>query len=251
MLRAAASLIALSLVCSPAAAMVGGAGDASPSTGSRHVVMLVGSRGNLCTATALARDVVLTAAHCVAPGADYKVAEFFGTSTRPSLKGVARIVRHTQFSPAAYDAHRATVDLALVKLAEPLASNVTPATLGAAAAIKPGDRFIVTGLGVASPGDGRSSGTARSASLAATGTPGGLQLRLVDPATRNARPGLGACTGDSGAPVFAASPLAVVGVVTWSTAANNAAGCGGLTGVTPIGRYRPWIVETLRKLAAE
>ena len=80
----------------------------------------------------------------------------------------------------------------------------------------------------------------RTATLVATGQPGSLQIRLMDPATQNERAGLGACVGDSGAPVFtnAGGALAVIGVVSWSTGPKNAAGCGGLTGVTPLARYR-------------
>ena len=36
----------------------------------------------------------------------------------------------------------------------------------------------------------------------------------------------------------------VIGVVSWSTGANNTAGCGGLTGVTPLTLYRAWIERT-------
>jgi hypothetical protein len=36
-------------------------------------------------------------------------------------------------------------------------------------------------------------------------------------------------------------------VVSWSTGANNADGCGGLTGVTPLTLYREWIVQTAAK----
>ena len=46
------------------------------------------------------------------------------------------------------------------------------------------------------------------ATLAVTGKPGSLQIRLFDPATRNKRPGLGGCTGDSGAPAFESEPPA-------------------------------------------
>ena len=42
----------------------------------------------------------------------------------------------------------------------------------------------------------------------------------------------------------------VVGVVSWSTGANNSAGCGGLTGVTPLARYRDWIADTARQLGS-
>ena len=58
--------------------------------------------------------------------------------------------------------------------------------------------------------------------------------------------GLGACAGDSGAPAFRdiAGRLSIVGVVSWSTGPKLTAGCGGLTGVTPLALYRPWIERT-------
>jgi hypothetical protein len=42
--------------------------------------------------------------------------------------------------------------------------------------------------------------------------------------------------------------LAIMGVVSWSTGPNLSAGCGGLTGVTPLALYRGWILEAARKL---
>ena len=85
------------------------------------------------------------------------------------------------------------------------------------------------------------------ATLTVTGTPGSLQIRLIDIATKNQRIGLGGCTGDSGAPVFDGDGPLVIGVVSWSTAPNDEEGCGGLTGVTPLLLYRDWVVETARK----
>jgi len=238
------------LLGSPALAMVGGAPVATEAGSAGRAVLIVGSRGNSCTGTAIARDLVLTAAHCVLPGADYKLVEF-DAARRPRLKEVARIAHHPQFSLPALRAHRATADVALLKLAEPLPA-LSPAGIGAGGAVEPGDRFMVAGFGVTVRGDGRSGGILRSATLAATGRPGGLQLRLVDPAAGGDRPGLGACTGDSGAPVFdlrAGRPL-LIGVVSWSTGPGNSAGCGGLTGVTPLVRYRDWIVDAARRMGS-
>jgi secreted trypsin-like serine protease len=86
------------------------------------------------------------------------------------------------------------------------------------------------------------------ATLTVTGTPGSLQIRLIDIATKNQRIGLGSCTGDSGAPVFDGDGPLVIGIVSWATAPGDEEGCGGLTGVTPLLLYRDWIVETARKL---
>src|SRR5258708_10594088 len=112
-----------------------------------------------------------------------------------------------------------------------------------------GGRFSIAGMGVAMRGEGESGGTVRGAGLVATGQRGTLQIRLVDPVGQGARDGLGACTGDSGGPVFEdrhGTP-AIVGVVSWSTGPNGSAGCGGLTGVTPLTLYRDWILQTPRQ----
>jgi hypothetical protein len=234
----------------PASAIIGGAG-APPDSIARAVVLIVGSRGNFCTGAALARDLVLTAAHCVLPGAAYKIVEFEGGE--PKLRDVARVTAHPKFNLATMQAHRATADVALLKLAAPLA-RVEPAALhGPGLTVAPGDTFTIAGTGVAVRHDGKSGGTVRAATLVATGRPGTLQIRLFDPATRGEKPGLGACTGDSGAPVFRLvnGGYAIVGVVSWSTGPQNSDGCGGLTGVTPLALYRNWVTTTAKILGNE
>jgi hypothetical protein len=115
--------------------------------------------------------------------------------------------------------------------------------------IVPGSRFTIAGIGVTIRGDGSSGGTIRTAGLIATGKPGTLQIRLVDPVAPGAQGGLGACTGDSGGPVFEdrQGGPAIIGVISWSTGPNGSAGCGGLTGVTPLTLYRDWILQTARQ----
>jgi Trypsin len=149
----------------------------------------------------------------------------------------------------AITAHRATADVALLQLEAP-PNGRSAAMLGVPQVpIVAGSRFAIAGIGVAIRGEGSSGGTVRVAGLVATGQPGTLQIRLVDPAGRGTREGLGACTGDSGGPVFEdrqGSP-AIVGVISWSTGPNGSAGCGGLTGVTPLTLYRDWILQTARQ----
>jgi len=220
-------------------------GPTSPgSEVTRATVMITGSRGTFCTGTLIARDLVLTAAHCVQPGADYKLIEF-DPQRQPTLRDTSRIERHPKFSMQTFLANRATADVALIKLAAPAASSVTAPLFSGPLKVAPGDRITVAGYGLAVRGDGKSGGISRAAELVATGRPGNLQIRLVDPRTKGARPGAGACTGDSGAPAFAneGSRLAVIAVVSWSTGPNLTDGCGGLTGLTPLALYKSWITE--------
>jgi Trypsin len=247
MIRGAATLACTLAWSLPAAAMVGGAQPADDGAG-RAAVMLTGSHGTFCSGVALARDLVLTAAHCVLPGADYKLIEL-GAGRQPVLKDLSTIARHPEFDVNAVLRHRVTADVALLKLAAPL--KIVPAPLappGGSVAV--GDRFVVAGYGLTVRGDGKTGGAVRAAALVATGQPGTLQIRLADPATMGERAGLGACTGDSGAPVFRdiGGVLAVTGVVSWSTGPGDSEGCGGLTGVTPLARYRDWIIQQAAKM---
>jgi len=127
-----------------------------------------------------------------------------------------------------------------LKTAAALENDLTPI-------VAVGETLTVAGFGVTADGTARGLGLPRMATLGVTGQPGSLQIRLFDVATRNLRVGLGACTGDSGAPAFEPATEAVIGVVSWSTAPGDQQGCGGLTGGTPLLLYRDWVLDTARK----
>ena len=242
---AAAALLA----ASPSQAIVGGGAPQADGI-ARSVVTIVGSRGNFCTGSVIAPKVVLTAAHCVQPGAEYRIVDY--STGAPVLQNVKAVALHPGFRMEAMQAHRATADVALLQLEQP-AKGKAAAPLGMPnIPVAVGGRFTIAGIGVTVPGDGKSGGTVRVAGLVATGQPGTVQIRLVDPVGQGTRDGLGACTGDSGAPVFEdkqGGPV-VVGVVSWSTGPNGSAGCGGMTGVTPLTLYRDWILQTARQWGA-
>ena len=240
---AAAALLA----SSPSWAIVGGAPPAADSI-AHTIVTIVGSRGNFCSGALLAPKLVLTAGHCVQPGAEYRIVEY-DKDHKPQLKTVRRVAIHPSFSIQAILAHRATADVALLELDAPAKDRALVVLGVPQLPLGPGNAFSIAGIGVVLRGDGKSGGVVRSAPLVATGKPGTLQIRLMDPATQGIKAGLGACTGDSGGPVFEeqSAGAVTIGVISWSTAPNGAEGCGGLTGVTPLTLYRDWIVKTARE----
>jgi hypothetical protein len=247
-ISAGLALVAIVSPLQPARAIVGQAPPATAGFASA-VVTIVGSLGNFCSGVAIARNVVMSAAHCVHPGATYKVVTY-SQNRKPRMIDAVSIRLHPQFNATAIASHRATADIALLRLGENLPYTVSPVSIGAPRApITAGAAFVIAGIGVAVNGDGRSGGTVRAANLVVTGKPGNLQIRLVDPVTKGASGGLGACTGDSGGPVFEQQDgrYLVVGVISWSTGPNVSAGCGGMTGVTPLSLYRDWIEKMLQQ----
>lgn len=239
-MRALAALLAACLFTHPAAAIVGGA--SAPADVAAHTVMIVSTRGASCTGTVLAPDLLLTAAHCVGPKADYAVA-LVGNGP-VALIPVLRIGLHPGFSAEQFRTRRPTPDLALVKLAEPLPARFTPARLSGDASLPAkGTRFLLAGFGMTSDGAEKTAGTLRAVEAASIGSTGGIMLRL------SAEPGpAGACTGDSGGPAFANGVVA--GVIGWVTAAGGARGCGGVTGITLVGLQRDWLLSAARQMGS-
>jgi len=239
----AASALAL-LFASPAAAMVGGAAPAQPAI-ARHIVLITGTRG-LCTGVAIAPDLVLTAAHCVVRSANFRLTA--SDRRRFTAKDVAGVTPHPQYLSGSDGP-----DLALVRLAALPPAILPPAPLSdRRAPISAGERFLVAGFGITAPRDRKIPATPLAAELIATERPSSQRVSLVDPETLGEAAGLGACNGDSGGPVFEqrSGELALVGIVSWSRATDGEPGCGYITGVIPLPRYRYWIVETAAKMGA-
>ena len=240
------SLLAAVVLCTvlqgPAIALVGGAQIARGDI-VRQVVMIKGARGTHCTGTVLARDIVLTAAHCTSEATGLTVSRS-SDAGEESYKVVA-VVTNLQYDVRSHPKFQAAVDLALLKLESPL-SDPKPVMMRGRVPL-PGERFIVAGFGITASGSLAGLGTLQTATLIAVGEPSSLQLRLADPASRGgAVLGVGSCDGDSGGPVFGWSGdrFVLIGVLSWSNGPNMSTGCGGITGVTPLAPHREWIVKT-------
>lgn len=87
--------------------MVGGAAPAGKAGDA--IVLLVGSHDTSCSGVTLAPQIVLTAGHCVLPGANYKLVQF-DAGHRPVLKDISSVARHPQFDVNAVLRHRVTAD---------------------------------------------------------------------------------------------------------------------------------------------
>jgi Trypsin len=247
------SLLAAVVLCivfqPPAAALVGGAQLAQNDV-AQNVVMIGSARGAHCTGVMLARDIVLTAAHCTSDTTELTV--YRRTEAGAESDKVIAVAAHPQYDSGGYAKSQVAVDLALLRLALPL-SDPGPVVMRERVP-RPGERFVVAGFGDAAAGSSAGLGAPQTATLTAIGEPSTLQLRLADPASHGGTvAGLGSCKGDSGGPVFESGRgrLVLVGVLSWSNGPNMSMGCGGITGVTPIARHRQWIVKTTKRMGGK
>jgi hypothetical protein len=296
------------VLAAPALALVGPARQAPEFT--PYVVMALDNSGgdgrdaNFCTASVIAPDVVLTAAHCVSNlshtqvfyrGGQGRLALFdiasiawtlavtallvllalcFGRvrkragveiglvafilfggaltcyfwtdiATRLVFFDVASIAVHPEFRPKIGRKHLISIDLALLRLAEPLPSAFKPIELTNSSPVATGQPFRIAGFGRADESVSGTSGVLRAGILVASGPKSPILVWLTDPEGT----GLGGCTGDSGAPVLAIGHPALVAVAIRATG-NNGYLCGGVTEAVLIGPQMSWIRKTLQAWGA-
>lgn len=225
----------LSGLASPAGAVVGGSESAGPL--SRSAVMVLNSRGGMCSGVVLAPDVVLTAAHCVAGDGEFRV-HWRGDDGQPVLITPAARALHPLYVSNSVAERRRSIDLAMLRVPTPLPGRFGPAALASGPPAK-GSAVTLGGYGVAREGDARSTGTFRTAELAVVEPYGRSSILLWV----SGRRGVGACEGDSGGPI-AADGGAVAAVTSWA-AGEAQRGCGAMSQGVLVGPQRSWIDRTM------
>jgi hypothetical protein len=227
-LAAAALTAVLALASPPARAIVGGA--EAPAGGA---VMVLSSKGGVCTGVVLAPDTVLTAGHCAADAREHRV-HFRDAAGEPVLVEVAARAVHPGYDAGAATGRRRSIDLALLRTATPLPPRFAPVTLSTATP-RAGESLTLAGYGAARPGDPRSTGTYRSIGLPVIEPYGPSRILVWLKGGAG-----GACQGDSGGPV-AGPDGAVLALAAWVGGA-----CGGLTQGVLVGPQRGWIDQVLK-----
>ncbi len=234
--RAVLAAAVLCIAATPADAVVGPSRDGGH-LASRVLMVLQrqGASAGFCTGVVVGPKAVLTAAHCVPPGADLRI-HFRDEKGAPVLLKVARIMRHPGYRADAIARRQKSIDLAVVILVDPLPASFQAAEIGEPGPVAPGTPFRIAGFGLTREGEAASSGQLREAVLAARMPLSDVLLWADDPQGQ----GAGACTGDSGGPVLAGSVDRVVALTLWSAGVGGRR-CGTLTQSLWLAPYRDWI----------
>jgi len=182
------------------------------------------TRAPYCGGTLIARDRVLTAAHCV-QGADPGRVSVRVGGRRLAWRGAIFPTSYKEIpSPVAPDdpsASGTVDDIAVILLEQPV-TDISPAPIADPAPI-PGEPSLTLGKGRTGPGPSEGSPVVLAThQQVSDGCPAAYGATLFDPAkhlcTLDATPNAGqACAGDSGGPVMVQrnGGWAVAGLVTW------------------------------------
>ena len=228
------------LASGPSQALVGESDLNSPMAPHAVMVLTSSAKGaGFCTGVVIAREAVLTAAHCVTALA--KTMVFFKQGDAPVFLAPAAIAIHPAYKAQAPRTRERSIDLALIRTSAPLPAPFTPVMLDDRGAITVGASLGISGFGLTREGKGASGGVLHWGKLRARAPLSSILLWAEDP---NAR-GFGACEGDSGGPVFNLETNALVAITSWSEGEGKTH-CGKLTQAAWIAPQRAWMDGVLR-----
>ncbi len=247
--RLAGTALLTVATASPALAIMRGQVARDPNGLRQSVVRVESSTGELCSGAVIAPDLVLTAAHCVDESASYRVVVVDRRFRQRSVRAVAAAM-HPAFVAGTTPRTQPGVDLALIKLEQPLGGDFVPLDPRHAGRAGRGEPVAIAGFGVEAEGRKATARVLRQTRGVSLGT---LQVAnrvdvVVDGERLARTPGAGACRGDSGGPLVrgGAGGYQLVGIESWSSgamASRQRTACGGLTAVTPVADHASWIAN--------
>jgi clan AA aspartic protease (TIGR02281 family) len=237
-------LLTAALLCGVsehAMAIVGGTPDNRFSDRVAMVLTRDGGSAAFCSALVLNSRTLLTAAQCMRPLRDMAV-HYRDASGAAIIIPIDAAIAHPRYHPNAIKDRVESIDVAIVHTARPLGPHFIGGSIdGEIPAV--GEQVIISGYGATIEGNWEGSGILRIVTLP-VGEPASTVL-IWARATNETE--AGACSGDSGGPIWSADGKRVVAISTWAQA-KVGKGCGGLTQGPWLAPIKGWIEESERRM---
>lgn len=234
-----ATLLCALAPAAPGHAIVGPTVEASPFADRVVMVLTRGPHGSgFCTGVVLSPTVILTAAHCLRPPGDMLV-HYRDEAGAPVVLDVVSAKANPGYRPDAAVRRTRSLDVGLIETKTPLAGWFQPAVLATGSPPDPGDLVTAVGFGVSAEHKPATGGTLRATRLVVREPRSSVLLWL-----KGAYSGSGACSGDSGGPIFTSNGTNVVALTAW-TEGGTGAECGQLTQGVLLAPVADWILAYL------
>ena len=203
--------------------------------------MVIDDQGHFCSAVAITKRDILTAAHCITKGRPHRVF-FHDAQNAPVLLEPSRIVLHPQYDADAIKNRTRSIDMAIINLNETLPKDIEVASISTQS---PDQDSTITVIGYGRQDEKKPQ---------VVGKLFKVDLKVVEPYGKSkillwlssAKSGssIGACHGDSGGPQFFEGEL--IAITTWTTGPANRE-CGEFTQGALIKPQIEWIRNSLTK----
>ncbi len=217
------------------------------STVSLYTPLPNGRGGSLCTASIIAKDIAVTAAHCIQPNGPKPVV-LFGRDLRSAQtvkrQAVASVVNSNWSRHHGRGMDQG--DIALVRFPGGLPAGYhRVATAKSDTAIVKGRPAILAGYGISDARTRSGSGILRKTDVRIANPRKGKSEMILDQSH-----GRGACHGDSGGPAFVQSrgKSILAGVTNRSYPSRAPDDCGHQVVYTKVAAYRDWIKKSEKSL---
>jgi secreted trypsin-like serine protease len=237
------------LLTTPAFGLIGGKENRDAEGYRKHVVTLRHNQSGFCSGVAIAKRLVLTAAHCFASGGGYYVG-YLNAAFLTLRVNIAAISLHPQWNTAFPYGKDALNDLALVHLSADLPSTIVPLPL-ARFAPKAMEEMVLVGFGLSDSSNLTSSLVLRELSLKLVENSSKRMELLLSPTGKIVtKPGNGSCKGDSGGPALRLLPdktFEVVGISSYASGPITANSCGTKTVYMDVFAQRAWIATKAKE----
>lgn len=233
--------------------IVGGTRVKLGDTDQKMAVLLMASSGNsveFCTANAIGRRVLLTAAHCIgAESKSYVVALYpsitceSGYSVQRNAVSVQAVTRHAGYDEAVEDVSGRTDDIALIFLKEDLPEDYPIFKIANPAEVAASDMYL---YGYGRTGEALGGvGTLRRAVVSNSNMILREETKLVE---LNQQPGTGMCQGDSGGAGFVkiGEEMQILGINSYVERVSGGDLCAGRGYQTMAYAYKDWIEAAIK-----